>query len=139
MAVAPNAQEIIKKYIQNQSAYIKSSTDLILQLKKSKGNPTAVNAVGAQNLAMMLANVFARFFEKEPKNVQGDCRQIKARLLARLEQMEQQLKENKAQVAAFDGDDDIVAMIQRIKEQIEKLNCDIVDPNGRSPDDTPIA
>ncbi len=138
MAVAPNAQELIKKYIQNKSAFIKSSTDLILQLKKSKGNPTAVNAVGAQNLAMMLANIFSRFFATEPKNLKGNCRTIKAQLIAKLEALEQQLKTNKDQFQATDEDDVIVELIQQIKAKIEKLNCDIIDPNGREPDDTPI-
>jgi DNA-binding transcriptional MerR regulator len=139
MTVAPNAQRVIDKYIQNRSAFIKSSTALILQLKRSQGNPTAVNAVGAQNLAIMLMNVFQRFFANEPSNVQGDCRRLKRILLERLAQMEQQLKENKNQNQSTEKDDDIVTAIQRIKELIERLNCEIVDPNGREDDETPTS
>lgn len=69
--VEPNAQKLIDKYIQNKSAQIKQSTEMLLQLQKVTSNPMAINAVGAINLMSMLQSLFDKFLKfKKPKNEQ---------------------------------------------------------------------
>lgn len=134
MSVSPSAQRVIRK-IQNKSAYIKSSLDLIENLKKAKGNPKAVNAVGAQNLAILFANIFQRFFDNNKENLKKDCRTIKQQLLMRIEQLKAQLEENKKQGDDNPEIDKIVEELNKLKRKFEKLDCDILDPNGDPEDD----
>lgn len=134
MSVSPSATRVIRK-IQNKSAYIKSSLDLIDNLKKAKGNPKAVNAVGAQNLAMLFANIFQRFFDNNKENLKKDCRTIKAELLRKIEDMKEQLRVNKENGDDSDMIDKIVQELEKLKEKFEKLNCDLLDPKGDPAED----
>lgn len=135
MAVSPSAQKVIRKLTGNKGAYIKSSLDLIEQLKKSQGNPKAVNAVGAQNLAIMMMNVFQRFFDNNKDNLKKDCRTIKAQLIARIAEMTAQLLINKQVNPAIDVDE-ILRQIEAMRKKVDKLDCDILDPKGDPADGT---
>lgn len=96
--VESNAQKLIDKYIQNKSAQIKQSTEMLLQLQKVTSNPMAINAVGAINLMSMLQSLFDKFLKfKKPKN-------------------EQERKELLLQIANFE------LKIELIKQQIKVNN-----------------
>jgi len=94
MAVQPNAQQVLKQFNPaNKSAHVKQAVDMLTNLKKSDGNPKAINAVGAQQLAGMLKGFFDKFIKnKKPKNKQEEAEIAKIILdtEAKLKAIEQQ-------------------------------------------------
>jgi hypothetical protein len=64
----PSAQKYIKQHNpQAKSAAIKEAVDMLQTLKRIEGNPKAINAIGAQNLAAAL-RAFAQFFRNQPRS-----------------------------------------------------------------------
>ncbi len=65
---SPSLQKYLKRHNpQAKSAAIKEAVDMLENLKRTTGNPKAINAVGARELLSALTNV-ANFFKKQPRN-----------------------------------------------------------------------
>lgn len=80
----PSTQKFIKAVNpQNKSAFIKPSLDAILEVQKSKGNPHAINEIGAGNLVGMLVGFANSFLKRKPNSKEETLDIIRELILLR--------------------------------------------------------
>lgn len=92
-----NAQKLILDKIGTKSAQIKTSMEMLENLKKVTSNPRAINAVGSSQLMQMLQSIFDKFYKnKKPKNKEEEeeIKKLKEELEQQIEQIQQQIITN---------------------------------------------
>lgn len=71
-----DAQQFIQQTIQNKSAIVPNALSALQTLKKARGNPTSIDAIGAQNfqaIMKQLADLFKKNSSKKEEQQQYDC------------------------------------------------------------------